>query len=720
MTQLHDIVDIASQYLSGEDLELIKKAYVFAAQAHQGQTRRSGEPYMIHPTEVAKILAEMRMDAASVATGFLHDTVEDTVATLEEIEAEFGAEVRSLVDGVTKLGQIRFRTREEKQAENFRKMIMAMAQDIRVILIKLADRLHNMGTLEFLRPDRQEGIAQETMDIYAPIANRLGMQQMKIELEDLAFRYLKPEAFETINARIEERRESRDKFVAEVRTIVGEKLRAANLPEDIQGRLKHLYSIHRKMERQNIPFSEVHDLVAFRLLVDSVPQCYEALGLLHALWKPVPGRFKDYVAMPKQNNYQSLHTTVVGPHGMRCEFQIRTKSMHDVAERGIAAHWRYKESGSKLADSDEMKFKWVRQLLEWQRELDEPVEFLDTIKLDLFADDIYIFTPNGDLRELPRGSTPVDFAYDVHTDVGNSCVGAKVNGCIVPLRQPLRSGDTVEVLTGKQQRPNKDWLQFVKTSRAKAKIRLFLRQEERVQAEGIGRELFEKAASKYGLTANRILKSDEMARYLRDNNMREVSSLMATIGYGKLAPLDVLTEVVPKDKLQLADEKTPKAGNAISRFVGKLRRTQRSPVRISGISDILVSFGKCCNPVPGDSIVGFVTRGRGVSVHTSSCSKVLASDPARCIPVEWDTGAGVSRVARIRVVCVNRPGLLANMTEAITNKKVNIAGLTSRTMDGDRAVSTFDVEIQDLDQLREVLRALEKIKGVVAVERVKG
>lgn len=723
MIRLHDILDTVSAYIPDADLEPVKKAYVFAAKAHQGQTRRSGEPYLVHPMEVAGILAQMKMDVPSIVTGILHDTVEDTVATLEEVEEHFGSEVRQLVDGVTKLGKIKFRTSEEKQAENFRKMILAMAKDIRVILIKLADRLHNMRTLQFLSEPKQVEIASETMDIYAPIANRLGIQQMKIEMEDLAFQFLKPDVYSTILQRIEERSAKSERFMEEVHEIATQALADHNITNEIQGRRKHLYSIHRKMEGQNIPFDEVYDLVAFRIIVGDLSECYEVLGILHSLWKPVPGRFKDYIAMSKQNNYQSLHTTVVGPHGERCEFQIRTKDMHDIAERGIAAHWRYKEKGHVIDQDDEMKYKWVRQLLQWQQELDEPAEFLDTIKLDLFADDIYIFTPAGALIELPRGSTPIDFAYTIHTDVGHACVGARVNGRIVPLRYQMRSGDTVEIITGKQKRPNKDWLQFVGSSRAKAKIRAFLRLEEHAQAGAVGRELLEKAATHHELSINKLLKSDEMKRYLDQNNYREIDSLLVTVGYGKVMPEDVLRQIVPQEKLKPREEiqtQQVKEETTLSKFVKKFSGKTRSPVKVSGISDILVTFGKCCLPVPGDSIVGFVTRGRGVTVHRADCDRVLSSDPARVITVEWDTGTTMSRIAKIRVVCVDRPGLLAGLTEAIRDLTINIVQATVRTMEDQKAVNIFSVEISDVTQLRQVIHALEKVKGVISVERMKG
>lgn len=717
MLRLNDILDTVSAYNPGADLDAIKKAYVFSAKVHQGQTRRSGEPYLIHPLEVAGILAEMRLDVPSITTALLHDTVEDTVTTLEEIEQLFGEEVRNLVDGVTKLSKIKFTTSEEKQAENFRKMIMAMAKDIRVILIKLADRLHNMRTLEYLQEPKRVEIARETMDIYAPIANRLGMQKIKTEMEDLSFKYLNPEIYKIIDEKVRERRSKREKYIEEVSDFVKKKMAEFDIPCEISGRVKHYYSIHRKMEAQNIPFDEVYDLIAFRIIVENISQCYEALGVLHGVWRPVPGRFKDYIAMPKGNNYQSLHTTVIGPHGERVEFQIRTREMHEVAERGIAAHWKYKE-GRIFDEKDEMKFKWIRRLLEWQKELSDPAEFLDTVKLDLFSDDVYVFTPKGALMELPRGSTPVDFAYNVHSDVGNNCIGAKVNGKIVPLKYLLRSGDTVEIITQKGRKPNKDWLQFVKTSRAKAKIRQFIRQEEHEHGIEIGREIFEKECAKYGLNGSKLLKSEEMEKYMHELNFKDIESMLVAIGYGRLSSHQILLHIIPKDQL-IEKGVTQKKETIWQKVVGKLGKKQKGLVKVGGLTDVLVSFGKCCNPVPGDSIIGYVTHGKGVSVHIRDCQKVLAADHDRLVEVEWDTSSGEGRVAKIKVVCVDRQGLLASITEAITAAGVNITQAEIKTMEDKKAVNIFDIEIKDTDELRKVMQSLESIKGVISVERVR-
>ena len=707
---------MVSAYNPDADVDLIRKAYVFSAKAHHGQIRRSGEPYLVHPMEVAGILAGMKLDVPSIATALLHDTVEDTVATLEEIEALFGEEIKNLVDGVTKLSKIQFTTSEERQAENFRKMIMAMAKDIRVIIVKLADRVHNMRTLEHMPEMRQVVIAQETLDIYAPIANRLGIQEMKTELEDLAIKYLKPDIYQMIDEQVRKRSVQREKFITEVRKIVVGKMRDHNIECEIYGRLKHYYSIWRKMEDQHIPFDQVHDIVAFRIIVDTLQQCYEALGVIHALWRPVPGRFKDYIAMPKANSYQSLHTTAIGPHGDRVEFQIRTTEMHEFAEHGIAAHWKYKE-GHLIADKDEMKFKWIRKLLEWQSELSDPSEFLETVKLDLFADDVYVFTPKGQLLEFPRGSTPLDFAYSIHTDVGHSCIGAKVNGKIVPLKYQLRSGDTVEILRGKQKKPHKDWLGFVKTSRAKAKVRQFLRLEDQGRSAQLGRELLEKECRKYGLNLNQVLKSKELAEFAKRASYEVGDALLATIGYGKMSPMQIVSLFVPHERLHPAEHDKVKA-TVLDRIVKRLKRS-KGMVKVGGMSDMMVGFGKCCNPVPGDPIVGYVTRGRGVMVHVKDCEKVLGHDNERLITVEWDMSAAQSRLSRVRVVCADRPGMLAKMTEAISEQGANIAGASIKVNDDKTATNVFEVEIKDLAQLRAVIKSLERVKGIISVARLR-
>src|SRR5712691_3915456 len=554
MIRLNDILERVNTYRPEADLDLIKKAYVYSAKVHQGQIRKSGEPYLIHPLEVAGLLAELKLDEASIVAGLLHDTIEDTLAKPEEIRELFGPEVLALVEGVTKLGSfpIPTATHEEKQAENLRKMLVAMAKDIRVILVKLADRTHNMRTLEHMKPESQKRIAQETLDIYAPLANRLGIQWIKIELEDLAFRYLKSGEYADVEKQLEESHKDRQKFIADVVELLETKLKEAGLESQVEGRPKHLYSIWKKMRKNGLSsVTQLHDIVAFRLILKTVPACYEALGLIHSLWKPVPGRFKDYVAIPKPNMYQSLHTTVIGPSGERIEIQMRTEEMHRIAEEGIAAHWAYKE-GSK-GGKDEQKFAWLRQLMEWQQDLKDPREFLETVKVDLFQDEVFVFTPKGDVKSLPLGSTPVDFAYTVHSEVGAHCVGAKVNGKIVPLRYKLKNGDSVEILTSPNARPNKDWLSFVKTSRAQAKIRNFIKQQQRERSIDIGRDLLEREFKRFDLNFTKIVKTSDFLKAANEMGHSRADDLVSAVGYGKLSPANILNRLYPDAEKKKAE-----------------------------------------------------------------------------------------------------------------------------------------------------------------------
>ncbi len=721
MLRLNDILDRVGGYHPDPDLDLIKKAYVYSAKVHQGQIRKSGEPYLVHPLEVAGILAEMRLDEASIVTGLLHDTIEDTLATREDIAELFGEEIAELVDGVTKLSQFTAgNTQEEKQAENFRKMVVAMAKDIRVLLVKLADRTHNMRTLEHMKPESQERIARETIDIYAPLANRLGIQWLKSELEDLSFRYLQPDDWGDLGAKVNERARERDKFIAEVVGIIRGKLEESSIAGEVYGRAKHLYSIWRKMELQRIDFEQIHDVIAFRVIVDDVAQCYESLGLIHALWKPVPGRFKDYIAIPKPNMYQSLHTTVIGPRAERIEIQIRTREMHQIAEEGIAAHWAYKEGqgNEKARAKDAARFGWLRQLLEWQRDLTDPKEFLDTVKVDLFADEVFVFTPRGDVKSLPRGATPVDFAYAMHSEVGEHTVGAKVDGKIVPLRYKLKNGDTVEILTSPSAHPTKDWLTFVRTSRAQARIRGVIRLEERKRSLEIGRDVAERELRRFGLSLSRLERGGELDQAAGKLGYKRGEDVLVAIGYGKASPSQLLAQLLPPEKLA-----QPPVPEPTSRLGALFRRVARRPaaggVRISGIDDVLVRYGKCCNPVPGDEVVGFITRGRGVTVHTRSCEKTAALDPQRRVEVSWDASAGeVKRPVQIRVVTDDRPGVLAEISRTISQAGMNISQATCRTTGVGRAVNTFEVAIGELKQLRGVMRGIQALQGVVSVERV--
>lgn len=722
MVRLEDILEKVSEYNPSADLDVIKKAYVFSGMVHQGQTRLSGEPYMNHPLEVADILADLRMDSSVVATGLLHDTVEDTHTTLEKIEEAFGPEISGLVDGLTKISRITFEKREDREAENFRKMILAMARDIRVILIKLADRLHNMRTLEALAPERQKKIAQETWDIYAPLANRLGIGWMKAELEDLAFKHLEPGEYSALCEKVARWREERGTYVAGVKEVVGSKLAEHTIKGEVTGRLKHLYSIYRKMKAQDVEFEDIHDIIAFRVIVGSISDCYAVLGLLHSTWKPVPGRFKDFIAIPKPNLYQSLHTTVVGPYGWRMELQIRTAEMHRVAEYGIAAHWKYKE-GKAIDREDDKRFSWLRQLLEWQRDLKDSDEFMETVKVDLFPEEVFVFTPKGDVKVFPKGSTPVDFAYAVHTDVGHSCMGAKVNGKMVPLKKRLRNGNVVEVITSGSHHPSKDWLRFVVTSRAKNRIRQWIKSEEREKSIVLGKEVLEKQLKKHALDYTKLLKSGELERIARDEfSLQGLEHLQLNIGYGKVSVYKVLTRLIPPERIKGAGERK------VSGLRKVLQRLKSAPtpvpgkegVIISGVEDIMVKFAKCCYPLPGEDITGFISHGQGVSIHNAKCPNLLTVDPERLIEVEWDKGTKSLRHVMIEVVCENEKGLLADMSNAIKNADANIAGADIKSGADNKAVCSFEIEVNDMEHLRNTLRSLEKIKKVLKVKRVGG
>jgi guanosine-3',5'-bis(diphosphate) 3'-pyrophosphohydrolase len=725
MIRLNDILEKVSAYHADADLDLIKKAYVYSAKVHQGQVRKSGEPYLVHPLEVAGILADLKLDEASIVAGLLHDTIEDTLAKPEEIKEIFGNEILELVEGVTKLGALQSQQNasfEEKQAENFRKMLVAMAKDIRVILVKLADRTHNMRTLEHMKPESQQRIAQETQDIYAPLANRLGIQWIKIELEDLAFKYLKPNDFADTEKQLEQTQKDRQKYILDVVELLKTKLKEAGLEAEVQGRPKHVYSIWKKMRKNGLAsVTQLHDIVAFRLILKSVPACYEALGLIHSLWKPVPGRFKDYVAIPKPNMYQSLHTTVIGPNGERIEIQMRTEEMHRIAEEGIAAHWAYKEGKS---GKDEQKFAWLRQLMEWQQDLKDPREFLETVKVDLFQDEVFVFTPRGDVKSLPSGSTPVDLAYAVHSEVGAHCVGAKVNGKMVPLRYKLKNGDSVEILTGNNAKPNKDWLSFVKTSRAQARIRAFIKNTQRERSIDIGKDLLEREFKRFDLNFSKIAKGADFLKAANEMGHSRPDDLVSAVGYGKLSPTNVLQKIFPPERL--TDRKPSEveaadgSGNRLAELFRRVAQRNRTSggVRIGGVDDVLVRYGKCCAPVPGDPIVGFITRGRGVTVHVRGCKKAMETDPERRVDVAWDVHGEFKRVVNLRVRSDDRKGLLAAMSETFAEVGVNIIQANARAGGDQGAVSTFEVEIADVKQLNDVLRAIGSIPGVHSVERV--
>ncbi len=714
MTRLETLIEEIPKYLPGADLDLLTRAYRFSEHSHQGQQRASGEPYLSHPVEVAGLLVGFKMDVTTVTAGLLHDVLEDTEATKADLQREFGPEIAELVDGVTKIGKLAFSSREERQAENFRKMLVAMARDLRVLMIKLADRLHNMRTLEYLPHDKARKIAQETLDIYAPLAHRLGMAKVKAELEDLALRMLHEDDYQELMRRVAKRRLEREAEINQLIVLLQSKLGEVGIESKIAGRPKHFYSIWKKMHEGGREFDEIYDLTAVRVITNTVRDCYGALGVIHSLWKPVPGRFKDFIAMPKVNMYQSLHTTVIGPKGDPVEVQIRTWEMHRIAEEGIAAHWLYKEKRNERNHFDET-FTWLRQLLESQKEMNDPKEFLDTVRLDLFPDEVYVFTPKGDVKALPEGSTPIDFAYTVHTDVGHHCVGAKVNGKLVPLRYTLRQGDIVEVVTSPSQHPSRDWLKIVKSTRARSKINQWLKVEERSRSLALGRELFEREAKKYRLAPTGLLASEEMKRLLVDLGFPSADDLLASIGYGKSSVQQVLGKLAPATVHE--QDTAPEAK------VQKLPRKSEGAVRIRGVDDLLVRFGKCCSPVPGDSIVGFITRGRGLTVHARDCLTVVKNvlDKERLLAVEWEDGDAPKRPVKIAVyIGQDRPGLLAEITGAISSRQGNITRADVTVTEDRRGLNHFVVEVGDLHQLQAIMQAIREVKDVINVERVRG
>jgi GTP pyrophosphokinase len=712
LTQLETLIEEIPKYQPGADLDVLARAYRFSAASHQGQQRASGEPYLSHPLEVANLLVDFKMDVTTVTAGLLHDVLEDTAATKADLEREFGGEIAELVDGVTKIGKLAFSSREERQAENFRKMLVAMARDLRVLMIKLADRLHNMRTLDYLPSDRAKKIAQETLDIYAPLAHRLGMAKVKAELEDLGLRTLNPADYVDLQKRVAKRRLEREADINQVIAILQRKLSEVGIDSQIRGRPKHFYSIWTKMHDQGREFDEIYDLTAVRVITASVRDCYGALGVIHSLWKPVPGRFKDFIAMPKVNMYQSLHTTVIGPKGDPVEIQIRTREMHRIAEEGIAAHWLYKERKAGKDKLDE-SLVWLRQLIETQQDTKDPREFMDTVRVDLFPDEVYVFTPKGDVKALPDGATPLDFAYAVHTKVGEHCVGAKVNAKLVPLRFTLRQGDIVEIVTSPNQHPSRDWLKIVKSTRARAKINQWLKVEERARSIELGREMFEREARKYRLNPSSLLGGEEIKKAAADFGFAGPDDLMAAVGYGKSSVHQVLNKLAPNALLETPEK--PKSAAT--------RPAPVDGVRIRGVDDLLVRFARCCNPLPGDPIVGFITRGRGLTVHARDCLTVAKSvlDRERLIDVEWDVEEPGKRPVRIAVyIGKDRPGLLSEITGAISARNGNITKAEVTVTDDRRGINNFVVEVADLRQLQDIIAAIRDVRDVINVERVRG
>lgn len=707
---IDEIIAKVRAYNPQASVEVLRRAYDVSAKAHEGQTRQSGEPYLFHPLAVAQILTDLKMDVPSIAAGLLHDTIEDTLISRDAIEKAFGPDVMRLVDGVTKIGKIRFKSYEEKQAENFRKMILSMAEDIRVILIKLADRLHNMRTLGALKEPKQQRIARETLEIYAPLANRLGIGWMKNELEDLCLRYLKPEAYDSLVAKVATQLAERERYVQSVIETVKTSMAPYGFTARVVGRPKHFYGIYSKMERREIAFEEVYDLIGIRIITDSKIACYGILGMIHSLWKPVPGRFKDYIGVPKSNLYQSLHTTVIGPQGEHVEFQIRTEEMNRVAEEGIAAHWRYKEHG-QIDEKDSKLFAWLRQLVEWQQDLADNRQFLNSIKMDLFSDVIYVFTPKGDVLELVKGATPIDMAYAVHTEVGNHCSGAKISGKLAPLKTLLKSGDTVEILTSPTQVPSKDWLKIAKTPKAKTRIKHWITIEERKQSLEIGKRLLDRELRRHHLSPPEVFKSDALVKIAADSGLAGADDLLVALGFGRVSLNHVINRLLPEPALKEGIK---------DKLLTSIGRQGRG-VTIKGVNDIMINLAKCCNPVPGDKILGFITRGRGLSIHTVDCPNIdeLDYDRDRLVEVDWDVKQAATHPVKISVVTQDRPGMLAKISAAITAAEANISHAEITTTDDKKAVFNFVVDVLDTAHLARLFQQVERIEGVLHTRRTR-
>jgi guanosine-3',5'-bis(diphosphate) 3'-pyrophosphohydrolase len=700
----------------GDDLELVRKAYEYSQKNHAGQLRASGEPYLVHPLGVAQVLAEMKMDAVAIAAGLLHDSVEDTSVTIVDIRQEFGEQVAHIVEGVTKISQIDFATREEQQAENLRKMMLAMVDDIRVVLIKLADRLHNMRTLEHLTPERQQKIAKETLEIYGPIAHRLGMGKIRGELEDLGFRYLDPLTYEQVRDAVDARRKKGEQFLARVEQTLRDKLKEAGITAEVESRIKRLFSIHKKLVRQKISVDQVYDLYAMRVITKSLQDCYGVLGIVHNVWRPVPGRIKDFIAMPRPNFYQSLHTSVITEDGTPFEVQIRTEEMHHMAEEGIAAHWKYKDG--PVSAQDEQRLAWLRQVVEWQRDVSDPTEFLSTLKIDLYPEEVYTFTPKGKVVVLPRESTPIDFAYSIHTEVGHSCVGAKVNGRMVPLRHKLHSGDIVEIVTQPGRTPSRDWLGIVKSSRARNKIKHWLNIHQRERAIEIGRKLIEKEARKYRVALKEI-RDEELRKIASDYGLGQIDDLMAGIGYGKYSARQVLARLAPTSAAPVTESDSGGIASVVRRVFGG--DSGNNAIRVKGHGDLLVYRARCCNPIRGEDVVGYVTRGKGVAVHAVNCPNVvnLLYEPERRIDVEWarDEGTPSSYPVKLTVFCDDRFGMLKQMTAVISDAKTNIRDMQVRSSNGQANIDVI-LDIADLKHLENIINGVRKIPGVHDVQRL--
>ncbi|HZK57406.1 MAG TPA: bifunctional (p)ppGpp synthetase/guanosine-3',5'-bis(diphosphate) 3'-pyrophosphohydrolase [Clostridia bacterium] len=720
---LENLIRKVEEFTPYCDVGLIVKAYSFAENAHQDQYRKSGENYFVHPVEVARILIELRMDSSTIAAGLLHDVIEDTNYGYDKIKSEFGEEVADLVEGVTKITRLSFSSKEERQAENLRKMILAMARDIRVILIKLADRLHNMRTLKYHNGEKQKEKAMETLEIYAPIADRLGISRIKWELEDLCLRYIDPKGYYDLVNKVAKKRQDREEFINNVTSSLKEKLGEFNIENEITGRPKHFYSIYKKMKNQNKSFEEIFDFMAVRVLVKGVKDCYGALGVVHTIWKPIPGRFKDYVAMPKPNMYQSLHTTVIGPEGDLFEIQIRTWEMHKIAEYGIAAHWKYKEGKPQNVDQQtDKKLAWLRQMIEWEKEVKDPKEFMESLKIDLFTNEVFVFTPKGEVINLPAGSTPIDFAYKIHSGVGNTCVGAKINGRIVPLDYKLKNSDIVQILTSSgSSGPSRDWLNIVKSSQARTKIRQWFKRERREENISKGREIIDKEIKRLALSIPQSSLQKLLNNIAKKQGFSSIVDLYAAIGYGGIA----LTQVMPKIKevarKETAQDDTEKPKGQVSREVDKKRKADPGQgVRVKGIDNIMVRFAKCCNPVPGDDIMGYITRGRGVSIHRRDCLNLANTADAkeRWVEVEWDVERPTDFQVGVQIKAEDRKGLLSDVTTVLSEMKISINTLNARTTKDQTAILNLILEVNDIEHLEKLMKKLKNLKSVIDISRV--
>ncbi len=712
--QVNDVLDIVRDYSPDADLDVIVRAYLFSAQAHRGQTRKSGEDYLIHPIAVAVILADLKMDVDTIASGLLHDTMEDCLTTHGALTDEFGPDVADIVDGVTKIGKLQFRSKQEAQAENFRKLLLAMSRDVRVILVKLADRLHNMRTMEHMRADRQQAISQETLDIFAPIANRLGLSRLKSELEDLCFRYLHPEIYADLTAKVQERAPDNSVYIERMLAQLQEGFAARSLACSISGRVKHLVSIYKKMANNNLTFEQVHDLLAFRVIVDDIGQCYTALGIMHAMFPHVPHRLKDYIAQPKSNGYQSLHTVVIGPEGQQVEIQIRTRDMHHIAEMGIAAHWRYKEGHLALSREDISTIARLRNLFEAAQDVSDPDEFLETVKIDLFSNEIFVFTPRGDVKFFPQGATALDFAYSIHSEVGHTCTGAKVNGRMVPLRYVLENGDRLEILTRPSQTPSRDWLNIAQTGRALSKIRRYIREEEREKGRALGKELLEAELKKFNISLPKLQRSGILKKVTREFGHKKPEQLYLDIAQGNTVLHKVVAAIVPPET---RPDPEASANNPITSFINRIRKRSVSPVLISGEEDVLTNYARCCNPLPGEPVVGFITRGRGITVHKAHCPQLLSLDPERRVKVEWHRDSKSRHSGELEIVCTDKPGMLAELGAVCKTHNINVSRMSANPLEDNKSVLRLEVSVLDVKELSQLMRNIEKIKGVIRVAR---